>query len=320
MSQWSAIIESPRRFKRRAGFTLLETILAVSLAALLITIIAAGMRIYTRTVSDKRNDVVNARVARIILHRIANDLRSSYTVSAEEEDSGASLGGDPLAADGGLGDLAGATDAAATDPGADTSTATVDLTGSTVQQTPGIYGNQFELQVDVFGRFAEPVRYDMVSSMGADPLTSNLLSEPKVVTYYTRAATSSELSGTLLESNESNASETMSILARRVQTRAIAINSATLGAVDTLSGEQMLSDQVVSIQFEYHDGVDWTAEWDTETMGGLPIAVRITVTVADASDESFDNVVMDSTNTFEMIVRIPTTEAPAADDTTLTGV
>ena len=332
---------------RRSGFTLLETILAVSLSALLIALIAAGMRIYTTTVQDRRADVVNARVARTILQRIASDLRSAYTITEEEDSSldldsldaagGTTAGGGGIAAGGPTdqtqisdqpsnadvsasisgtsgtsGGAAGTSGIAGTGESGDS---TFDLTSSTVQATPGISGNQFELQIDVLGRFAEPVRYDMVTSIGGDPLTSNLLSEPKVVTYYVRAASSAELSGTPLESSESNSRESMSILARRVQTRAVASTSASSGISDTQSGEQLLSDQVVAIQFQYHDGYDWTDTWDSAT-SGLPIAVKITLTIADATDESFDAIELNSDNTFEMTVRIPTAEAVSAEDTT----
>lgn len=301
----------------RFGFTLLETVLAVALSAVLIALIAAGMRIYATTVSQSRSEVVNARVARVILQRIANDLKSSYTTAADEEPSsdiglGAdSLAGDSLAGDSDAGDaLAGDSlidDSFADTTGEESIDSTSDLANSTVQQAPGIYGNSFELQVDVLGRFAEPVRYDMLVAASGDPLASNLLSEPKVVTYYVRTASSTELAGTPLESVESNSRESMSILARRVQTRAVAVNSSGLGLGDTQSGEQLLSDQVASIQFEYHDGFEWTDTWDSSATG-LPVAVKITLTVLDPADDNTDTLVIDSSNTFEMTVRIPTAD------------
>lgn len=298
----------------RTGFTLLETMLAVALSTILIALIGAGMRIYTRTVSDKRVAVVNARVARVIMQRIANDLRSAYTVEDDEDGGG-------LSSDLGTGDLSG-TDSVGTGTDLDTGSLdstdsssdlsvdlTTDLTNATVQPTPGIYGNAFELQIDVLGKFAEPVRYDMLVQASGDPLASNLLSEPKVVTYYTRLASSTELAGTPLESSASNDRESMTILGRRVQSRAVAVGTTANGIADTQSGEQMLSDQVVSIQFQYHDGTDWSETWDSSTLG-LPIAVQITLTIADPSDENYDNIVVDSTNTYQMTVRIPTSEAP----------
>ena len=303
-----------RRFRTRPnsnrhGFTLMETVLAVSLSALLIALIGAGMRLYTSTVADRRADVVNARVARIVFQRIGNDLSAAYTVSQDEE-SGASsdLGAtDDLAADGGLG--AGTTDEASIDT-------TVDLVGNAVQVVPGIYGNQFELQIDILGKFPEPVRYDMGIASSGDPLASNLLSEPKTVTWSLRSASSTELAGTPLESVESNERESMTILSRRVQTRAVAVNSASAGLADLQSGEQLLSDQIVSLQFQYHDGYDWTDTWDSSTMG-LPIAVKVTLTVSDPSLEDYGTVELSVDNTFEMVFRVPAAEALTS---TTTGV
>lgn len=46
--------------------------------------------------------------------------------------------------------------------------------------------------------------------------------------------------------------------------------------------ESVLSDQVTSISFEFYDGTDWVAEWDTQTADRrLPAAVRITYTLLD---------------------------------------
>lgn len=313
---WRSGTQRPRWVQQRdprTGFTLLETILAVALSTILIALVGAGMRIYTRTVSDKRVEVVNARVARVILQRIENDLRAAYTI--EEDDSGSAsldLGGD-LGTD--LDSAGTGFDTGGIDPTAeDTSDGlsvdlTADLTNATVQPTPGIYGNAMELQIDVLGKFAEPVRYDMLIQASGDPLASNLLSEPKVITYYTRQASSTELAGTPLESTESNSRSSMTILARRVQSRAVAVGATSNGVSDSQSGEQMLSDQVVSIQFQYHDGTAWTDTWDSSSLG-LPIAVQVTLTIADPADEDYDNIVVDATNTYQMTVRIPTSEAP----------
>ena len=149
-----------------------------------------------------------------------------------------------------------------------------------------------------------------------DPLASNLLSEPKTVTWYLRSASSTELAGTPLESAESSERDSMMILARRVQTRAVAVNSASASLSDMQSGEQLLSDQVVSIQFQYHDGYDWTDTWDSSTMG-LPIAVKVTLTVSDPAMESFDTVELSGDNTFEMVFRIPTAETLTSSTTSV---
>ena len=307
------------RSQHRHGFTLLETMLAVSLSVLLVGLIGAGMRMYTNTVASRRADVVNAQVARVILQYIAQDLERSYTVVADEEESAPTTGGDDLAADGGLGD--GLDDG--TEVMDETVDLTADLTGSTAQQIPGIYGNEFELQVDVLGQFPRPIRYDMLSANNTNNNTStHLLSDPKVVTIYSRPADASELAGTPLETVQTLSSDsTQTILARRVQSRAVALNSMDSGLSDLQTGEQLLSDQVVSIQFRYHDGYDWTTSWDTELIGGLPLAVEITLTISDPGDvDDMSSIEVSTDNTFQRIVRIPTAEAPAEDDATATGV
>lgn len=301
------------RTKNRKAFTLLETILAVALSALLIGLIAAGMRIYTRIVADRRADVVNAQTARVILHRIANDLRGAYNPPDEGE------GGGDLAPDAGGGDDLSAGDGT-TGTETEVSDATFDLASTTVQPTPGVYGNANEIQIDVFGQYANPVRYDMLTNAGFDPMASNLLSDPKVVTYYLRAADGSELSGTPLQSDGDSISVRKTILARRVQGRAQAsYDTAMAGMGDAQSGEQMLSDQVVSIQFAYHDGYDWLDEWDSSLNGGLPVAVSITLTVVDeAATDSTDVNTLTEDNIYTLTVRLPAAEAPVEED--LTGL
>ena len=63
---------------RHVAFTLIEVVLAVALSALLFVLIGAGMNAYSRLVSDRRANVVNAQAARSILNQIASDLRSAY--------------------------------------------------------------------------------------------------------------------------------------------------------------------------------------------------------------------------------------------------
>ena len=45
---------------------------------------------------------------------------------------------------------------------------------------------------------------------------------------------------------------------------------------------------------------------------GLPIAVNITLTIADPADESYDSIELNSDNTFQMTVHIPTAESPSS--------
>ena len=290
--------------QQRPGFTLMETILAVALSTLLIAMIGAGMRIYTRVVADRRADVVNAQLARVVLQHMSRDIQRAFLAAGDEEDSGDISAGDETSED--IGDT--------TDPIEDDLDTTLDLTGSTVQPTPGLYGNQFELQIDVLGQFAKPVKFDALTMAGVDPIASNLLSDPKVITYYLRAADSAELAGTPLQSVEEEFGQ-RTVLIRRVQSRAAAIYATTANVSDIQSGEQMLSDQVVSVEFAYHDGYDWLDSWDSSIMGGLPVAVSITLTVVDeANTDNSTDTELTGDNIYQLTVRIPTVE-PVVEDT-----
>ena len=287
---------SPRR-ARRTAFTLMETLLAVSLSATLVVFLAAAMNLYSKVVSDRRTDVANAQVARLILHRFAADLRAAYyseqppTETAESEEEG-----EPES-----------------EP--DITETTADPTGATVQPQAGLFGNQYELQMDVLGRFPLPVKYDSMVSQTIDPITANLTSDPKTVTYFMRPTTAAELDGTPLQSfnaDDNTANEDRAVLIRRVQNRARALYSAEFGdPTSAMQGEQFLTDQIASIEFMYFDGVEWLDAWDSTLMGGLPTAVQITIVVLEAEEASAMAGLLgansvEADNIYQLVVTLPT--------------
>ena len=203
--------------KPRSGFSLLETILAVAMAAVLMGLIAAGMQLYTQVVADRNAAVTNAQVARAVLQQIAIDLRSA--IYEEADDASGSLDPEDSTTTADIGDT-GDTSTSSADGDTATSGETTDLADSTIASVPGLYGNESQLRVDVHGNFPHPLRYDSIVQAGGDPLLENLVSVDQVVSYYLRSASSSELVGTPLESVTTDQSQQTTILVRRVQKRA----------------------------------------------------------------------------------------------------
>ena len=291
---------------RRPGYTLLETILAVSLSALLIGLIGSGLRVYSQLVASRRADVANAQLARVVFQRISKDIRAAYIVSNDEEQGGTSDVGIGLGSDG---DDTGSSDlSAGTSDGA--SDATLDLTGASAQPSPGVYGNATELQLDVFGSYVQPIKYDTLLEAGLDPQSTNMWSVPMVVTIYLRTADASELAGTPLEPLGDDANQSRLVLVRRVQSRAEATFASTQGtSTDFQVGEQILSDQVRTMAFSYFDGYDWVDSWDSSIDGGLPLAIRIEAEIsavpATESSGTSDEV---PSELYRVTVHLPTAE------------
>jgi len=300
--------------KAKYGFTLLETILAVGLSALLIGLVGAGMRIYTKTVAERRADVVNTQLAHVLLQRIADDLWGTFCIQKDSSGAGAADDGTSGGDLGGQGDTGGDTSEIAET----TEDVTADLTGNTVQPTPGLYGNPTELQIDVLGNFPDPIKFDTLAAMGIDPQAANLLSDPKVITYFLRPIDPSELDGTPLQSFGQSSDGRQTVLVRRVNSRAEAVYASSSGGAIEQAGEQLLSDQVVSLQFMYHDGFDWVDSWDSSLVGGLPIAVNITISIVnETAMDNTDLGAQTTDNVFQLTVRLPTAEVPEEDLSTM---
>ncbi len=68
----------------RAGFTLFEVILAIALAAVLLTLIGAAINLYLVQVDSGRNRVEEAQLARSVLAMIADDIRATTVYKPQD--------------------------------------------------------------------------------------------------------------------------------------------------------------------------------------------------------------------------------------------
>ena len=65
-----------RKCSRPGGFTLIEVLLSLGLAALVLVALATAVDVHLRCVQSGRTHVEEAQLARALLHRIADDLRN----------------------------------------------------------------------------------------------------------------------------------------------------------------------------------------------------------------------------------------------------
>jgi hypothetical protein len=222
----------------------------------------------------------------------------------------------------GTGGAAGSTseDTAAGDSTSTSQTQDIASSG-TVPPVPGLYGNQYELQVDV----SRLPRVDEFQRMTADNRVTSLQDIPsdvKTVAYYCVRADSVASSGVV----NRRTGRAESGLVRRVMDRAVTLYASQNGNLQGLEQvAEVVAPEVMSIEFQYFDGTEWLTEWDSEELQGLPVAVKITLLLAPSAtalDADTGRVNRTSASTriqtqqvYSLTVRLPTAK-PAASDTT----
>ena len=197
---------------------------------------------------------------------------------------------------------------------------------------PGLYGNPFELQIDVsrLPRIGE-YRYQSGSAFGAmGSLGSQLPSDIRTVAWYVQggdqmsANQPGAMAAPLPASNSlvlGEFGQANSGLVRRELGRSVTQWAIDSGATQQLErvGE-LLAPEVTSIMFQYFDGYQWYSEWDSNSLGGLPLAVEVILYMQprDSLDESgmpmLDPTLTEETSrgvvqgqlVYRLVVRLPT--------------
>jgi len=297
------------------GFTLLEVLLVLLLMALLLVAIAMAVDLQLRVANLGRRHVEEAQLARTILLRIADDIRRAVCEPPTAEggfstgaSSGSSQGADDRSADEGLEEMAMMA-AGSTDELLGTMSLDMGLDTGTTSAEPGIYGGSDWIEIHA-SRAAQPALVEMVSSGWSDQLDAtgsstegeNLLGDVKTVIYaLSWGPTSTELATSATVSSLTTLSSTAGYetsgvasvwglsmddlppgLYRREVDRAVARWADQQGLSETISEfyeSDLLALEVESLAFAYFDGSQWCDSWDTQALGGLPVAVEILLTI-----------------------------------------
>ena len=272
------------RHSSRRGLTLMELLISLVLTGVVLVLISTAMDLHLRALDRQRSTAEEGQLARSLLQRIGNDLRNAVqfsTIDMEEGlgglDSGALMNlatgaiasGDIDLADVNMGALLGGE----SEPEEPTSSYTPDLVSNLEPPVyPGLYGNQFEMQIDI-SRLPRVEEYNSLFLRTDSYSLVDIPSDVKTVTYYIRPVNQSVGQGSQeLFQEESGAGG----LVRRHLDRAVTNFAYMNGNIDGLMREEkLLAPEVVGLQFQYFDGYQWLPEWDTEIMQGLPVAVEI---------------------------------------------
>jgi hypothetical protein len=150
-------------------------------------------------------------------------------------------------------------------------------------------------------------------------------SDIKTVTYYVRSE-SAEGGGTAMGGAAPEGSMEPSTtgqgrgLVRLEMDRAVnAFEDVSSGTSIGSDNARLLAEEVTSIAFRYWNGTEWATDWNSDEMGGLPLAIEVVMTMADpnavvptaAPAQNFGATETTSTDTsYRIVVNLPTASLP----------
>lgn len=266
---------------KRAGYSLLELMVALALSVLLLGAIYAGLDLFWRYSTTGQEEVERAQLARAVLRTIEMDLRGVVYKSADEESSaGGSVSGmgGGSAGSGAAGATSGSASAgtgsggqggqsssggSASSGGAPSSggaAGTTAAVSTAATQPAGLVGDSVTLLLTVS---SPSRRFDYAPlGSGLPARTSDLLS----VAYELGApqVTSTVPSGLMRMEGD-----------RLLLSQADAQGNEQLLAANT----RLLASEVTALRFAYYDGYTWRTTWDSSQMSGLPMAVEVEIEI-----------------------------------------
>lgn len=295
----------------QSAFTLLEVVLTLAMSVVLMVLVGGAIQFYSRNMNLRNLEIHQTLLAVAVMQMIEDDLRSAIhprpadTTPMEEM----------LAATGSVDSGAGAASSESEDLSAaglesedeDFETTASDIqNGVAVLETPGLIGNQTQIQID---QSRLPRLEEYVTLL--DETTANIQDIPsdlKTVAYFVQP----EGIGVedKLEQINSTSQLGTSGLVRRSLDHAATVEAVSNGSLSLLNQTgELLAPEVTAIEFSYWDGLTWQTEWNSDTYDELPLAVQVSISMADPSTQLASQTVSpsgeDSVRTFTHIIRLP---------------
>ena len=349
------------KLRERSGFTLLELILALALSSIVLMAVGMAVQVQIRSYDSRRGILEESQLARSLLRIIADDIRR--TVVDYEQDmsgvekllesakqsvggagnggaAGEGQGGESSGAPGEEGQNAGEGEAGEGEAGAGGSGAaggstasvaggtsnTEDLaSATTLPTTPGIYGNSTQLQIDI-SRLPRVDEYQQDFTSNPLGQLTDIPSDIKTVSYFVQtqddASTAAEVDSLAMIDGAGGTSQG---LIRRELDRAVTQWAMTNGSATAVTqGGDLLAPEVVGIQFQYSDGVQWLSEWDTEYQEALPLAIEVILMMQsivenpNAEQPTAAELAAATIRSYRLIVHVPVGAPPALEEETST--
>jgi hypothetical protein len=300
---------------RRSGSTLLEVLLATTIAVLLLFGLYEALNIQLKHAQAGRDVIVHSTVARAVIDKITDDIASSLNYASPVRfRSQQTSGGTPGAASGTNTNNTGTNNTSTNNTGTNntganntgtnntgTNTGTTDPnSGTTADSTTAagtilnLKGSDTELTL-----FVARVQRELYNPMPDD--TTGPVSDQRLIGYW-------------LVGSGDNAQG----LARQEVTNVTADSlTLALGSGNPDEGKQILAEEVRNLRFRYWDGTNWNDSWDGTQLSadgmtplGPPVAIEVTLEIATGHPER--------RQTYRQVIPIPTANGSAVQTGTTT--
>jgi prepilin-type N-terminal cleavage/methylation domain-containing protein len=272
-----------------SGFTLLEVILTLAISTILIAAVTAAIGTYMRVSEVGRAEVERAQLARTLLRRIADDLRSTVPMPTDAKAATMSDAATALTStSSGTGGSTTSTNnssatAAATDAAAETESASSASTSASTASSAVFYGTQYELQFQI-SRLPPLTASLLNPTTATDPLviSSDSLSDVKRVSYFLQSAASQAGAAVTTFASDGAVPTAAGGLVRQESSQVAAEFADSQGGANAAFPEPP-TPEVAALEFRYFDGMEWLYDWDSSITGALPQAVEITLVLRSAT-------------------------------------
>ena len=272
-----------RRFQPQQGVTLLELIISLALSGLLFAMITQMIGNHFHVLEKQRDNVEEVQLARALLSRMSQDIKSAVQYNGVDVEAAMGdidvQGALEIASGAGMGmeDLLGAADSLLSS--SDSTTPSYDFQ-TTFPTSLGMYGDQQTLRVDI-SRIPRQEEYRAMYDPTKIGVLQDIPSDVKLISYYCRTL---NVETTVSAQDVFNDDPSIPGLIRGQLSRAItsyAMNNGNSQAVQ--DADKMLAPEVIALEFQYYDGYQWLQYWDSEEFEGLPLAVKIRMTMRSNS-------------------------------------
>ncbi|MEM9186001.1 MAG: hypothetical protein AAGB00_05830 [Planctomycetota bacterium] len=269
-----------RIYPGRAGFTLIEVVLAIGLSTALLALLTWAFNSYLLRVDSSRAAVENAQLARGVLRLMATDLRAAATLFEQDTSQVEELAATQAQFD--VDELDEIGEDEEVDP-ADT------------RRPVGLYGAAGEFSLDVNRARAVDPTIEYGSGQTQSP--SATLTGVTTVRYFVTAEG----------------------LARQEAPRDVDVYESGGGVSETLAAStRVIAPEVAGLSLIYSDGEQAADVWDSEQEdGALPAAVELLLTLKQAANEGADGgddaaAEEPVYRTYRLVVALPATPPAAA--------